>query len=88
MPGGAGMQNVEVRIEKLDNGDSTVVVTVNGETVDLDNFDWKGVHGMKGINIEGLEDMDAQVYVKKLSKDRKRDHKRIKVMKKMVEEDE
>lgn len=86
MPGMSGMKNVEVRIEKMDDGDSTMVVTVNGEVVDLDGVDWKSLHGIEDIDIEHLEDIDAQVFVKKMKKDGK-PHKRIKVMKKKVEED-
>lgn len=88
--GGPGMKNVEVRIEKMEDGDSTMVVTVNGEVVDLDEVDWKALHGIEDIDIdiEHLEDMEGQVFVKKLKKDGKPGHKRIKVMKKKVEDDQ
>lgn len=88
MPGMSGMKNVEVRIEKMDDGDSTMVVMVNGEVVDLDGVDWRALHGIEDIDIdiEHLEDMDGQVFVKKMKKDGK-PQKRIKVMKKKVEED-
>ncbi len=47
---------VDVEIEKLDDGDSTIKVIVNGETIDLKDFDMKGenvfIKKMKGSGKE------------------------------------
>ena len=90
MPGGMGMKDVQVRIEKMDDGDSTMVVTVNGEVVDLDEVNWKNIHGLEDIeiDIDHLDEMEGQVFVKKMGKPGKPGEKRIKIMKKKVEDDQ
>jgi hypothetical protein len=89
MTGVPGMKDVQVRIEKSDDGDSTMVVTVNGEVIDIDAVNWKDIHGLEDIDIEvgDLDDMGAHVFVKKFKKDGKPGEKRIKIMKKKIEDD-
>ena len=71
-----GMENVEVRIEKMDNGDSTMVVTINGEEVDPATFDMSTMDGM-----------DGHVFIKKIDKGGKSGVKKIRIEKTM-EKDE
>lgn len=85
---GGDMKDVQVMIEKLGDGDSTMVITVNGEVVDLDEVNWKDIHGLEDLDIDlDIEAMDGHVIVKKLGKDGDHGEKRVKIMKKKVQED-
>ena len=61
--------DVDVQIEKLDSGDSTIVVKINGEEID-----------MQGMDLQELENLDADVMVKKM-KSGKGETRQIKIIK-------
>jgi hypothetical protein len=69
------MKNVEVHIEKHGDGDSTMVVTINGEEVDIDD-----------VELSKFEKGDSKVFIKKIVKSDDMDRKKmIKMKKEMVE---
>jgi len=70
-----GMKNVEVHIEKHGDGDSTMIVTINGEEVDIDDVD-----------ISKFEKGDGKVFIKKIIRGDDMDRKKmIKMKKEMIE---
>ena len=64
--------DVNVEIEKLAHGDSAIQVIVNGETLDIKDFDQAGEH----------------VYIKKMKGSGEHKEHKIKVIRKMIEDDE
>ena len=60
--------NVEVEIEKLAGGDSTITVIINGETMDLDDLDKLG----------------ENVFIKKMRHDGDRKERKVKIIKKTM----
>ncbi len=60
--------DVEVMIEKLDDGDSTVQIIINGETMD----------------IKDLEKIDENLFVKKMGGDHKGKEHKVKIIKKKM----
>jgi len=60
--------DVEVMIEKLDDGDSTVQIIINGET----------------MNLKDLEKLDENVFVKKMGDDHKGKEHKVKIIKKKM----
>lgn len=70
-----GMKNVEMHIEKHGDGDSTMVVIINGEEVDINDVD-----------ISKFEKGDGKVFIKKIMRSDDTDRKKMIMMKKeMVE---
>lgn len=67
--------DIDVQVEKLDDGDSTIVVKINGETIDLE-----------GLDIESLDDLDAKVFVKKIEGG-KGEKRQIRIIKEEIDED-
>lgn len=62
---------VDVEIEKFEDGDSTIKVIINGETMTLDD----------------LEKLDENVYMKKMKHGKAGKEKQIKIIKKKFSED-
>lgn len=60
--------DIEVMIEKLTDGDSTIKVIVNGETMDLDH----------------LEDLDDNIFIKKMKSSGDGKEHGVKIIKKKV----
>ncbi|MCF7822849.1 MAG: hypothetical protein K9N35_01610 [Candidatus Marinimicrobia bacterium] len=65
----SGMNNIEVVIEKTGDGDSTIVVTVNGKEVDAEDFD-----------IKTIESGDGHIFIKKYKGDGKSGDGKLKII--------
>ena len=64
---------INVEVEKHADGDSTIVVTINGETVDLEDIDLKM-----------LEHDDGQVFIKKIKLPKQAGERQVKIIKKKL----
>ena len=60
--------NVKVEVEKFADGDSTIKVIINGETMDL----------------KDLEEIDEKVFIKKMGGDHKGKERKVKIIKKTM----
>ena len=70
-----GDMDVDVEIEKLIDGDSTITVIINGETMTLDDM-------------KKLEKPDRNVYIKKMRHHRGDKDRKVKIIKKkMIDKD-
>jgi hypothetical protein len=47
--------DIDVQVERFEDGDSSIVIKVNGEVIDL-----------SGMDLEQLEDLDSKVFIKKM----------------------
>jgi len=63
--------NIDVEIEKFGDGDSTVQIIINGETMDLEEFEGK----------------EGNVFIKKMKHPGKSGDRHMKIIKKKISED-
>ena len=71
------MKRVNVHVEKYDDGDSTVVIMVNGKKVDPKDFD-----------MSKFEDGDGHVMIKKIVKDGSPGERKMKKIKRLPSKDQ